>query len=156
MFEFKAECWTKGPKAAQAMALRSNHYIKSLHMTIYMKTPMVNMAATEETIATPKGMVVPAKAALGGLGSSVEVGPDVGSDGIVGVMVGSAVVGASLGVMVGESVLTTGAAVGDAVGKSVGSAVSTHFFPLKHWPSPLQEQMAIAWEFLSEQSHASG
>ena len=125
-------------------------------MTIYMKTPMVNMATTEETIATPKGMVVPAKAALGGLGSSVEVGPNVGSDGIVGVMVGSAVVGASLGVMVGESVLTTGAAVGDAVGKSVGSAVSTHFFPLKHWPSPLQEQMAIAWEFLSEKSHASG
>lgn len=77
---------------------------------------------TTETMAAPTDTVAPAKAVLGGLGSSVEVGAKVGS--------GITMVGASVGATVGESVLTTGAGVGEAVGKSVGSAVSTHFFPL--------------------------
>ena len=93
----------------------------SLHTKNYMKIPRVNMVTTE-TMAAPIDAVAPAKAVLGGLGSSVEVGAKVGS--------GITMVGASVGATVGESVLTTGAGVGEAVGKSVGSAVSTHFFPL--------------------------
>ena len=111
------------PEVKSCLALRS------LHTKNYMKIPRVNMVTTE-TMAAPIDAVAPAKAVLGGLGSSVEVGAKVGSDGTVGVMVGSAVVGASLGVIVGDSVLTTGAAVGEEVGKRVGSAVSMHFFPL--------------------------
>jgi len=112
--------------------VKSRLALRSLHTKNYTKIPIVNMAATKEAMTAPKEKVAPVKAALGGmtLGSSVEVGLKVGSDGIVGIMVGSAVVGTSLGVIVGESVLTTGAAVGDEVGKRVGSAVSMHFFPL--------------------------